>query len=82
MSPDEENDPWDDERTEKEMKKLLAADPYAALLAPISTDRKIAVTKTLQQPAWTANVYGDSTEYNSESNADSVSYGVAVARSL
>lgn len=78
-----EGEEWDEDRTAEELKKLLAVDPYAPLLAPISDDSKIAVSKTLQQTAWTVRVMGDATEYQSEQiPKKAVSNGVAVARSL
>ena len=43
-----EGEEWDEDRTNDEMKKVLADDPYAALLAPICDDSKIAVSKTMQ----------------------------------
>jgi len=43
-----EGEEWDEERTNQAMKDLLASDPYAPLLAPISDDKKISVSKTLQ----------------------------------
>lgn len=67
---------WTEEETEAAMKALLESDPYAPLLSALSADSKIQVTKTLAQPAWTACVMGDQTEYQGQCN------GVAVVRSL
>lgn len=78
-----EGEEWDEDRTNLEMKSLLASDPYAPLLSPISDDAKIAVSKTLQQNAWTVRIMGDATEYQSEqAPKKAVSNGVAVVRSL
>lgn len=78
-----EGDEWDEDRTNLEMKKLLESDPYAPLLSAISADKKISVSKTLQQPAWTVRLMGDATEYQSEGPAKkAVSNGVVVVKSL
>jgi hypothetical protein len=61
-----EGEEWDEDRTNEEMKQLLASDPYAPLLAAICDDQKISVSKTLKQAAWTARIMGDATEYAAE----------------
>ena len=43
-----EGEEWDEDRTNQEMKDLLARDPYAPLLSSIADDKKISVSKTLQ----------------------------------
>ena len=58
-----EGEEWDEDRTNQEMKDLLARDPYAPLLSSIADDKKISVSKTLQQNAWTVRIMGDATEY-------------------
>lgn len=58
-----EGEEWDEDRTNQEMKDLLARDPYAPLLSSIADDKKIFVSKTLQQNAWTVRIMGDATEY-------------------
>lgn len=75
-----EGEEWEDERMEEEKLKLLKRDPYDDLLKPISKDRKINVSKTLQQPAWCANVMGDATEFMDAGKKQC--NGVAVVRSL
>lgn len=78
-----EGEDWDEDRTNLEMKKLLDADPYAPLLSSISDDRKIKVSKTLEQSSWTCHCMGDSTEYaNEKPGQPPVSNGVVVVRSL
>jgi len=77
-----EGEEWDEDRTNQEMKNLLEADPYAPLLSPLSDDKKIQVSKTLQQPCWCVNIMGDATEYASEVSKKPVSNGVVVVRSL
>lgn len=78
-----EGEEWSEEQLEEEQKKLLKADPYAPLLSPINDDKKIAVSKTLQQPSWCCNMMGDGTEYTSmEDPKRKVCNGVVVVRSL
>lgn len=78
-----EGEDWDEDRMQLEMKQLLDRDPYAPLLAPIGDDRKIQVSKTLQQPAWCVNIMGDGCEYASQADPKkAVSNGVVVVRSL
>lgn len=77
-----EGEEWDEDRTNLEMKNLLEADPYAPLLSSICDDKKIQVSKNLQQPCWCVNVMGDATEYASETSKKPVSNGVVVVRSL
>lgn len=77
-----EGEEWDEDKTNEEMKKLLTSDPYAPLLAPISDDAKISISKTVKQAAWTARIMGDASEYKNEMGGKSVSNGVAVVRSL
>jgi hypothetical protein len=61
-----EGEEWTEEQTTQAMKDLLAKDPYAPLLSSIEDDKKISVSKTLQQPAWTVRLKGDATEFVDE----------------
>jgi hypothetical protein len=54
-----EGEEWDEDKTNQAMKDLLASDPYAPLLSPISDDRKISISKNLLQNAWTVKLMGD-----------------------
>lgn len=77
-----EGEEWTEEQTTQAMKDLLAKDPYAPLLSSISEDKKIQVSKTLQQSSWTVRLMGDVTEFVDEATKKPVCNGVAVVRSL
>lgn len=77
-----EGEEWDEDKTNEEMKQLLATDPYAPLLSSICDDNKISVSKTMKQPAWTVRLMGDATEYIPEFGGKNVAYGTVVVKSL